>query len=60
MVYYHVCPDNCAGAVELGKPCFVLASDYGQTCFAILRHTDTELELTMLGGSDALLGYVRE
>lgn len=60
MVYYHVCPDNCEGAAELNKPCFVLASEYGQMCFAILKHTDEELELTMLGQDNANLTYVRQ
>lgn len=60
MTYYHVCPDNCEGAADLGKPCFVLSSEYGQTCFAIIHHTDKELELTMLGSGGVNLAYVRE
>jgi len=60
MIYYHVCPDNCEGAAELGKPCFVLSSEFGQTCFAIINHTDNELELTMLGSGGVSLAYVRE
>lgn len=60
MTYYHVCPDNCEGATAFGKPCFVLSTEFGQTCFGIMHHTDEALELTMLGSDGANLAYTRE
>lgn len=63
MVYYRVCPDNCGSSNNPGgsTACFVLASPYGQTCFAIVSHTDQRLELSLIGsGDDNVITYLRK
>ncbi|MEZ4985853.1 MAG: hypothetical protein R2795_12605 [Saprospiraceae bacterium] len=61
MVYYQVCPSICALSVEDNeKPCFVLSSPYGQTCFAILHHTPDQLQLKLLGEEETILSYHRK
>ena len=60
MTYYQVCPETCAGGEGLEVPCFVLASDYEQMCFAVLRQTSDLLELSLLGANGAVLTYHRK
>lgn len=59
MTYYHVCPETCIGNDGLEQPCFVLASDYDQQCFAILSRTDSRLELSLISGDGMRLVYQR-
>lgn len=56
MTYYEVCPDNCA-TTSTQSACFILSSDFGQTCFSILKHTSTTLELQMIGSADQTLVF---
>jgi hypothetical protein len=60
MTYYQVCPDACTGGQGPEVPCFVLASNYEQMCFAVLRQTSDLLELSLLGANGALLTYHRK
>lgn len=60
MTYYQVCPDVCSSQGALDMPCFVLASAYDQTCFAILSQTSELLELSPLGSSGTVLTYYRK
>ena len=60
MTYYQVCPETCTGGEGLEVPCFVLASDYEQMCFAVLRQTSELLELSLLGANGAILTYHRK
>lgn len=60
MTYYQVCPETCAGGEGLQVPCFVLASNYDQMCFAVMRQTSDLLELNLLGANGALLTYHRK
>ncbi len=60
MTYYHVCPDACTGGQGPEVPCFVLASNYEQMCFAVLRQTSDLLELSMLGANGTVLTYHRK
>lgn len=59
MVYHPVCPSDCSGGQSVGVPCFTISSQYGKDCFGILRVTEDELELTMLGVSTASILYKR-
>jgi len=60
MTYYQVCPETCTGGEGLEVPCFVLASNYEQMCFAVLRQTSELLELSLLGANGAILTYHRK
>ena len=60
MTYYQVCPNICSTQGALDVPCFVLASAYGQTCFAVLSQTSELLELSPLGSSGTVLTYYRK
>ncbi|MEL6835677.1 MAG: hypothetical protein AAFP77_21930 [Bacteroidota bacterium] len=60
MTYYQVCPEACNSGEALSVPCFVLASDYGQNCFAVINQTNELLELSDLSGSGAVLTYNRK
>ncbi|MEM1216770.1 MAG: hypothetical protein AAGJ82_13835, partial [Bacteroidota bacterium] len=62
MVYYRNCPNACGDGQVTDKACFVLASDYSQSCFAIVKHTPEELQLSMLGSTDpeSILKYKRK
>jgi hypothetical protein len=61
MVYYRVCPESCMGdKPSNSQACFVLASPYGQTCFAIVSHSEQRLELSLLGAEENnVLTYIR-
>lgn len=59
MVYHPLCPSDCSGGQSVGVPCFTITSQYGKDCFGILRVTENELELTMLGVSTASILYRR-
>ncbi len=59
MLYHPVCPNDCSGGQSVGVPCFTITSQYGKDCFGILRVTENELELTMLGVSTASILYKR-
>jgi hypothetical protein len=61
MTYYQICPDACTGGGEGPQlPCFVLASDYEQMCFAIVNQAEDKLELSLLGSDGAVLTYYRK
>lgn len=62
MVYYRNCPNTCTNGTPTESACFVLASDYGQMCFSIVKHTAEELEIAMLGNTDpaSVLSYTRK
>lgn len=60
MTYYQVCPDICSTQGALDVPCFVLASAYGQTCFAVISQTSELLELSPLGSAGTVLTYYRK
>lgn len=59
MEYHPICPSDCSGGQSVGVPCFTITSQYGKDCFGILRVTENELELTMLGVSTASILYKR-
>lgn len=60
MTYYQICPDICSSQGALDVPCFVLASAYGQTCFAVITQTSELLELSPLGSAGTVLTYYRK
>ena len=60
MTYYQVCPDICSTQGALDVPCFVLASAYDQTCFAVITQTSELLELSPLGSAGTVLTYYRK
>lgn len=61
MTYYRKCPNSCTGEGESDQACFVLASPYGQTCFAIVNHTQQQLQLSLVGAPmEDVLTYVRK
>ncbi len=59
MTYHPNCPADCSGGQSVGIPCFTISSQYGKDCFGILRITENELELTLLGVSTATILYRR-
>lgn len=60
MTYHIQCPTDCSGGVASGIPCFTIASQYEKDCFGIVRVTENELELIMLGMSTETVKYVRK
>ena len=60
MTYYEVCPNACANGQGPHLPCFVIASDYDQMCFAIIKQNSLQLELNLLGSNGGILSYQRK
>lgn len=59
MTYHVLCPGDCSGGVSAGVPCFTITSPYGTDCFGIIRVTENELELSLLGVSTETVTYSR-
>lgn len=59
MTYHAVCPPSCSGGTSVGVPCFIITSDFGTDCYGIIRVTDTQLELSIIGQSIETVTYVR-
>ncbi|MEM9835968.1 MAG: hypothetical protein AAF828_05670 [Bacteroidota bacterium] len=59
MTYHPLCPGSCSGGASAGVPCFTISSEYGTDCFGIIRVTENELELSMLGVSTETIKYTR-
>ncbi|PHI21959.1 hypothetical protein CEQ90_01340 [Lewinellaceae bacterium SD302] len=59
MVYHAVCPGGCSGGTSVGIPCFTITSEFGTDCYGILRVTETELELSIIGQSTETVTYTR-
>ncbi|MEL6667843.1 MAG: hypothetical protein AAFP08_02670 [Bacteroidota bacterium] len=59
-VFHTSCPGECTGAGPADYPCFVVSSAYGSDCFAIVRLTPDEMELSLLGQSTATVLYKRQ
>lgn len=59
MTYHARCPGDCSGGVSAGVPCFTISSEFGTDCYGIIRVTDVELELSIIGQSTETVTYVR-
>ncbi|MEM8584933.1 MAG: hypothetical protein AAGF87_11715 [Bacteroidota bacterium] len=59
-VYHTNCPGECTGSGAADYPCFVVSSAYGSDCFAIVRLTPDEMEISLLGQSTATVLYKRQ
>ncbi|MEL6140173.1 MAG: hypothetical protein AAFU67_00975, partial [Bacteroidota bacterium] len=59
MTYHPQCPGDCSGGQTLGVPCFIISSEYGTDCYGIIRVTETELELSIIGQSTETVKYTR-
>ncbi|MCB0635139.1 MAG: hypothetical protein KDC54_00900 [Lewinella sp.] len=62
VMHYHAnCPAECTtsheGAMEF--PCFTIDSEYGSSCFALVKVSENTLELSLLGGPGNTLSYQR-
>lgn len=57
MTYHQICPDACTGGLAIDEPCFTITGPAQTDCYGIVRLTDEELELQLLGVSNKTIVY---
>ena len=60
MTVHNRCPGDCNGGQPMATPCFTIAGPAGIDCFSIVRLTEQELELQLLGVSSEVVRYRKQ